>query len=266
VSEKTLYKVRQYYKENADFARNDGVRTGGPGRLYKLKSKVEAEMLSLLDELGEEYVPLLELHELGIITQQQLDSFAQDGWVTRHNQEENPTAESWLKAAPHVHDPEAMSFLDDSLLKDDFLPEIDEEELEERVEEFMTGNIDEPKLMGKSVDVKRSIVCHVDDDMVGGIEDWIRTPNVHDIPGSKRLGVYKYWVRRYRAHIVTRLGELHTVFDLLCENIRFEHRKSDESILKTARVIGMTTTAAVSVSHRLCLDPFGLTRLTIDSC
>ncbi|KAI8348788.1 P-loop containing nucleoside triphosphate hydrolase protein [Mortierella sp. GBAus27b] len=255
VMDKTLYKVRQWYKEHQDYARNDKVRLVGPGRLYKRKEKIQGEMLELLDELSQEYVPLLRLQELNIISQAQLDSFANDGWVTRDNlnQAENPTAESWLKAAPRLQDPEAISFLDDELLKDDFIEEIDEEELEDRVEEFMTGNIDEGKIMGESIEVRESIVSGVKDDLVGNIEDFMRTPNVHEIPVSKRLNVYKRWLRQYQKHIFARLGELQNVFNLVCEVIRAELRRNDESILKTTRVIGMTTTAASKYHDLLCM-------------
>ncbi|KAF9980630.1 NFX1-type zinc finger-containing protein 1, partial [Modicella reniformis] len=250
VKEKTLYNIRKYYKEHAKMAENDHVIRSGPGRLFKRKDRVEKEMLELLEELSVEYVPLKKLLELNIISQAQFDAFAFDGWVTRQNQEENPTAESWLKAAPEVHDPEITAFMDDTLLKDDVAPEIDEEELEERVEEFVTGTADEGKIYGNFVDVKKSIVCHVDDDLVGSVEEFFHTSNVHDIPGAKRLGVYKHWLRRYQAHIVTKLGEFQTIFNLICDNIRAEYRKNDESLLKTARVIGMTTTAA-SKYHEL---------------
>ncbi|KAG0304131.1 hypothetical protein BGZ98_005883, partial [Dissophora globulifera] len=253
VAPRTLFNIRMDYKDNPDKARNDGISTGGPVRFFKFKGKLEAEMLALLEQMSVEYVPLEKLLELKIITQTQFDSFAYDGWVTRFDQEENPTAEPWLQAAPHIQDPNEISLFDDASLRDDIVPEIDEEELQERVEEFNAGNIDESRVMGRSVEVKKSIVCHVDDLVVGDIKPYLRMPNVHDIPGQKRMGVYKHWLQKYHATLSDRLGKLHSIFNLVCENIRAEFRQSDASILRTARVIGMTTTAASKYHDLLCL-------------
>ncbi|KAG0367590.1 hypothetical protein BGZ54_003635, partial [Gamsiella multidivaricata] len=253
VSERTLYNVRKRYKENPTEARNDGLRSSAPVRFFKMRDKLEAEMLSLLEELAVEYVPLAKFLELSIITQAQFDSFAYDGWVTRHDQEENPTAEPWLQAAPYIQDPNDISIFDDAALKDDIIPEIDEEELQDRVEEFMVGNVDENKISGHAVDVKPSIVRHVDDLMMGDIGPYLNMPNVHEIPGQKRMGVYKQWLHRYQATIIARLGELNRIYNLVCENIRAELRRNDVSILHTARVIGMTTTAASKYHDLLCL-------------
>ncbi|KAG0316579.1 hypothetical protein BGZ99_006826, partial [Dissophora globulifera] len=253
VAPRTLFNIRMDYKDNPDKARSDGISTGGPVRFFKFKGKLEAEMLALLEQMSVEYVPLEKLLELKIITQTQFDSFAYDGWVTRFDQEENPTAEPWLQAAPHIQDPNEISLFDDASLRDDIVPEIDEEELQERVEEFNAGNIDESRVMGRSVEVKKSIVCHVDDLVVGDIKPYLRMPNVHDIPGQKRMGVYKHWLQKYHATLSDRLGKLHTIFNLVCENIRAEFRHSDASILRTARVIGMTTTAASKYHDLLCL-------------
>ncbi|KAF9916765.1 NFX1-type zinc finger-containing protein 1 [Lobosporangium transversale] len=244
IQPRTLYNVRQQYRENPEEARKAGMGSSAPGRLFKLKNKVESDMLELLEELSVEYVPLAKFLELNIITQEQFDSFAYDGWVTRFDQEENPTAEPWLQAAPPVHDPNAISIFDDALLKEDYVPEIDEEELEERVDEFNVSNLDDTKVTGRNVDMKQSVVCHVDDILVGDITPYLKIPNVHDIPGEKRLGVYKQWLQRYHAHLMRKLGDLHKIFTLICENIRNHFRRNDVTLLKTARVIGMTTTAA----------------------
>ncbi|KAI1300666.1 hypothetical protein EDD11_006064 [Mortierella claussenii] len=253
VTPKTLFNRRQYYKENPDDAKNDGFISSSPGRLYKMKDKLESEMLTLLEELAIEYVPLLKLQELGIISRDQYDSFAYDGWVTRFDQEENPTAEPWLQAAPVVQNPHAISTFDDAMLMDDIVPEIDEEELRERVEEYTVGNLDETRMSGVAVNVKQSIVCHVDDALLGDLRPYLNMPNVHDIPGQKRMGVYKQWLQRYQSTIITRLGKLNEIFNLVCENIRAKLRDSDAGILRTARIIGMTTTAASKYHDLLCL-------------
>ncbi|CAO3567477.1 unnamed protein product [Mortierella alpina] len=241
---RTLYNVRMKYKEDPMQARNDKVLISGPGRYYRLKDKLEVELLALLEDLAVEYVPLAKLLELNIITPSQYSSFTSDGWVTTADEEDNPTARSWLQDAPHIQDPNDVSIFDDTMLKDDIVPEIDEEELQERVEEFMTGVMDETRISGNVVNVKQSIVAHLDDAVVGDVTPYMNTPNVHDIPAQKRMGVYKIWLQRYQATIIEKLGSLHRTFDLLCENIRAHNRANDASILKTARVIGMTTTAA----------------------
>ncbi|KAG0196215.1 hypothetical protein BGX28_010420, partial [Mortierella sp. GBA30] len=250
---RTLYNVRQQYKEDPFQARNDGIVTGGPGRYFRLKDKLETELLALLEELSVEYVPLAKLLELDIITPTQYGSFANDGWVTSQEEEECPTARSWLQAAPHIQNPEDISIFDDTTLKDDIVPEIDEEELKDRVDEFLTGTVDETKITGNAINVKQSIVAHLDDAVVGDVTPYLSTPNVHDIPGQKRMGVYKFWLQRYQATIIEKLGELHKMFNLICENIRFHLRSNDATILKTARVIGMTTTAASKYHDLLCL-------------
>ncbi|KAF9088708.1 hypothetical protein BGX27_002653, partial [Mortierella sp. AM989] len=253
VSERTLYNVKQRYKKFPDEATNDGIRMRRPTRFFKLKEKLESDMLILLEDMSVEYVPLAKFLELNIISKDQYNSFAHDGWVTRFNQEDDPTAEPWLQAAPQFQDPQNISVFDDAALQDDFVPEIDEEELEDRIETFMVGNVEEPKLTGKSVDFKQSIVCHVDDFAVGDIGPFLHMPNVYEIPLQKRLGVYKRWLQRYQAHLVNRLGELHKTYNLVCENIRSEFRHSDKGILNTARVIGMTTTAASKYHDLLCM-------------
>ncbi|KAF9556582.1 hypothetical protein EC968_008163 [Mortierella alpina] len=249
---RTLYNVRMKYKEDPMQARNDKVLSSGPGRYYRLKDKLEVELLALLEDLAVEYVPLAKLLELNIITPSQYHSFTSDGWVTTSDEEENPTARSWLQDAPHIQDPNDISIFDDTMLKDDIVPEIDEEELQERVEEFMTGVMDETRISGNVVNVKQSIVAHLDDAVVGDVTPYMSTPNVHDIPAQKRMGVYKIWLQKYQATIIEKLGSLHQTFDLICENIRAHNRTNDASILKTARVIGMTTTAASKYHDLLC--------------
>ncbi|KAF9183496.1 hypothetical protein BGZ51_003999 [Haplosporangium sp. Z 767] len=254
VMEKTLYNLRMHYREHPDKARNDGVKLSFPGRLFKMKDKLEMDMTALLDELTVDYVPLSKFLELGIITQSQHDSFGSDDWVTSSTEEEeNPTAKSWLLAAPHVQDPNDIAFFDDAALKDDFVPEIDEEELQERVEEFMAGTVDDTKIYGGAVNVKRSIVCYLDDSVVGDIEPFLTMRNVQAIPNQKRLGVYKVWLQQYQRTIIAKLGVLARVFEIVCENIRSELRKNNRAILNTARVIGMTTTAASKYHDLLCL-------------
>ncbi|KAF9205788.1 hypothetical protein BGZ49_003503 [Haplosporangium sp. Z 27] len=253
ISEKTLYNIKQRYKGNIDEARNDGIRNSVPRHFFKMKDKLESDMLTLLEELSIEYVPLSQLLELNIISKDQFDSFANDGWVTRYSQEEEPTAEPWLRAVPQFQDPNNISIFDDAMLKDDFVAEIDEEELQERVEDFMAVNIEETKISGQAVGLKQSIVCHVDDVAVGEVGSFLRLPNVYDIPIHKRFGVYKQWLQRYQAHLITKLGELHTIYNLVCENIRTEFRRGDKAILNTARVIGMTTTAASKYHDLLCM-------------
>jgi helicase required for RNAi-mediated heterochromatin assembly 1 len=246
VSPRTLYNVRMYYKENQMEARNDNVVNAAPVRFFRMKDKLESDMLSLLEELAVEYAPLSKFLELGIISQEQHDSFSSDEWVSFAEPEEEPTARTWLQAAPYVQDPHNISVFDDASLQDDYVVEIDEEELQERVDEFISGNLDETKMSGNVVSVKPSIVRHLNDATVGDAQPFVKMPNVHDIPGNKRMGVYKIWLQRYQATIIKRLGELNEKLSIIGENIRAGLRANDVNILKTARVIGMTTTAAVS--------------------
>ncbi|KAF9586547.1 NFX1-type zinc finger-containing protein 1 [Lunasporangiospora selenospora] len=254
VSEITLYKTRVHYKENPADAHRDGVKLTLPIKFYKLKDSLERDMQKLVEEMATEYVALSKLLELNIITVTQCDSFADDEWITGATQnDEEPTVQSWLQAVPHAFDPNAISAFDDTLLKEDFVPEIDEEELEERVDEFMVGNIEETKIFGTNVDLKETIVCHLNDVAVGDVTQFLGMPNVHDIPVNKRLGVYKVWLKQYHASIEKQLGELHARLRLVCENIQRQRRLNDVEILKTARVIGMTTTAASKYHEQLCL-------------
>ncbi|KAF9428717.1 hypothetical protein BGZ94_001317, partial [Podila epigama] len=241
---RTLYNLRQKYKENPREGRAIGIMPSAPVRLYKLKDRLESDMLELLEELSVDYIPLAKLLELGIISQEQHDSFASDEWVTSGAEEENPTVESWLRAAPRILNPHDISVYDDALLTEDIVPEIDAEELEEQIQEFMVGNIDETKVTGNAVNMKQSIVCHLDDELVGDIEDYLSALQVYDIPAEKRMGVYKVWQQRYRKTLQDKLGELNRLFNLVCENVRSELRHNDLQLLRRARIIGMTTTAA----------------------
>ncbi|KAF9094162.1 NFX1-type zinc finger-containing protein 1 [Mortierella sp. GBA35] len=252
VTPRTLYNVRMKYKENQMEARNDNVVSIAPVRFYRMKDKLESDMLALLEELAVEYVPLSKFLELGIISQEQHDSFSSDEWVSFAEPEEAPTARAWLQTAPFLQDPHDISVFDDAALQDDYINEIDEEELQERVDEFMTGNLDEIKISGNVVNVKPSIVRHLNDATVGDVKPYLRMPNVHDIPGNKRMGVYKLWLQRYQATITTKLGELNEKFNIIGENIRAQLRTNDVTILRTARVIGMTTTAASKYHDLLC--------------
>ncbi|KAK3847501.1 MAG: P-loop containing nucleoside triphosphate hydrolase protein [Linnemannia gamsii] len=245
VSPRTLYNVRMYYKENPSEARNDSIVNSAPVRFFRMKDKLEKDMVALLEELAVEYAPLSKFLELGIISQEQHDSFASDDWVNFSEPEEAPTARTWLQAAPYLQDPHNISVFDDASLQDDYVHEIDEEELQERVDEFISGNLlDEQKMSGNVVNVKPSIVRHLNDASVGDVQPYLRIPNVHDIPGNKRMGVYKIWLQRYQTTIIKKLGELNEKFNIIGENIRAGFRQNDAQILRTARVIGMTTTAA----------------------
>ncbi|KAF9146114.1 NFX1-type zinc finger-containing protein 1 [Mortierella sp. GBA39] len=244
VTPRTLYNVRMYYKENPMEARNDNVINSMPVRFFKMKDKLESDMLALLEELAVEYAPLSKFLELKIISQEQHDSFSSDEWVSFAEPEDEPTARTWLQSAPHIQDPHNISVFDDASLQDDYVVEIDEEELQERVDEFISGNLDEIKMSGNVVNVKPSIVRHLNDATVGDVQPFVVMPNVHDIPGNKRLGVYKIWLQRYQATIIKKLGELNEKFNIIGENIRAGLRANDVNLLRTARVIGMTTTAA----------------------
>ncbi|KAF9909958.1 NFX1-type zinc finger-containing protein 1 [Linnemannia zychae] len=253
VTPRTLYNVRLRYKENPIEARNDNVVNVPPVRFFKMKDKLEAHMSALLEELAVEYAPLSKFLELGIITQEQHDSFACDDWVNFAEPEEAPTARDWLQAAPHLQDPHNISVFDDASLQDDYVQEIDEEELQERVDEFISGNLlDEQKMSGNVVDVKASIVRHLNDASVGDVSPYLQMSNVHDIPGNKRMGVYKVWLQRYQTTITKKLGELNEKFNIVGENIKARLRANDVNILRTARVIGMTTTAASKYHDLLC--------------
>ncbi|KAF9923656.1 hypothetical protein FBU30_006271 [Linnemannia zychae] len=244
VTPRTLFNIRTYYKENPTEAHYDRVTTSSAGRFYSMKNELETDMLALLEELAIEYAPLSKFLELGIISQAQFDSFSSDDWVDYNEPEDVITARAWLQEAPCLQDPHDISIFDDASLQDDYVNEIDEEELEERVEEFNAINLDELKISGHSVNVKPSIVRHLNDAVVGDVQPYLRTPNVYSIPRNKRMGVYKTWLQQYQATIIRRLGELNKKFILVTENIRVGRRQCDVSILKTARVIGMTTTAA----------------------
>ncbi|KAG9069954.1 NFX1-type zinc finger-containing protein 1 [Linnemannia hyalina] len=244
VTPRTLYNVRMYYKDNPMEARNDNVINSMPVRFFRMKDKLESDMLALLEELAVEYAPLSKFLELGIISQEQHDSFSSDEWVSFAEPEDEPTARTWLQSAPYIQDPHNISVFDDASLQDDYVVEIDEEELQERVDEFISGNLDEIKMSGNVVNVKPSIVCHLNDATVGDVQPFVGMPNVHDIPGNKRLGVYKVWLQRYQATIIKKLGELNEKFNIIGQNIRAGLRANDVNLLKTARVIGMTTTAA----------------------
>ncbi|KAG0349212.1 hypothetical protein BG004_000867 [Podila humilis] len=254
VLSRTLYNIRQKFRESPSEARAMGVHSSSPGRFYRLKDKLESEMLGLLEELSVDYISLKKLQEIGIIDQVQFESFSSDEWVTSAaDEDEDKTVEQWLKAAPSIVNPHAISAFDDANLLDDIIPEIDAEELEEQIQEYMVGNIDETKVTGNTVNFKQSIVCHLDDDMVGDISPYLSAKNVHDIPGEKRMGVYKAWQKRYRNTISDKLGELNRMFNLVCDNIRNELRHNDVQILKTARIVGMTTTAASKYHDLLSL-------------
>ncbi|KAF9321257.1 NFX1-type zinc finger-containing protein 1 [Podila horticola] len=244
VMSRTLYNIRQKYRESPNEARAYGVQLASPVRYYRLKDKLETDMLALLEEMAVDYISLAKLLELGIIDKDQFESFSTEEWVTSAQEEEDSTVESWLKAAPMIMNHHDISIYDDANLKDDIVPEIDAEELEEQIQEYMVGNIDEAKVTGNAVNVKPSIVCHLDVELMGDVKDFLSMRNVYDIPGEKRMGVYKIWQQRYRTTINEKLGELNRLFNIVCDNIRSELRKNDAQILKTARIIGMTTTAA----------------------
>jgi len=211
-----------------------------------MKDQLESEMLALLEELTEEYVPLDKFLDLKIISQEQFDSFSQDDWIISPDQENITTAQSWLQDAPDIPDPSRLAIFDDANLQDDIIPEMDEEELQDRVDEFMAGNIDERKISGQSVHFKQSIVCHMDSAVMGDLGEYLTSSNVHDIPGAKRMGVYSVWLQKFQASVSRKLGKLQKTYDIVCENIRQQNRLNDLQILRRARVIGMTTTAAVS--------------------
>ncbi|KAG0030936.1 NFX1-type zinc finger-containing protein 1 [Podila clonocystis] len=244
VMSRTLYNIRQKYKESPNEARADGVLSTYPVRYYKLKDKLETDMLAFLEELAADYISLAKLLELRIINKDQFESFSSEEWVTSAQEEEDPTVESWLKAAPIIMNPHDISIYDDANLKDDIVPEIDPEELEEQIQEYMVGNIDETRVTGNIVNVKPSIVAHLDVELMGDVKGVLSMRNVYDIPSEKRMGVYKIWQHRYRTIVNERLGELNRLFNMVCDNIRAELRQNDAQILKTARIIGMTTTAA----------------------
>ncbi|GJJ72232.1 helicase required for RNAi-mediated heterochromatin assembly 1 [Entomortierella parvispora] len=253
VSPNTLYNIRMKYKDNPEEARMDGVQSNPPIRFFKMKDQLESEMLTLLEELTEEYIPLDKFLENKIISQEQYNSFSQDDWVMSPDQDEVTTARSWLQDAPDIPDPSRLAIFDDANLQDDIIPEIDEDELEDRVDEFMAGNIDERKISGQSVHLKRSIVCNLDSAIVGDVKEYLTSSNVHDIPGAKRMGVYRVWLQKFQTIVSHKLGQLQKTYDIVCENIRHQNRHNDLQILKRARVVGMTTTAASKYHDMLCL-------------
>ncbi|KAG0050771.1 hypothetical protein BGZ83_004460 [Gryganskiella cystojenkinii] len=253
VSPNTLFNIRMRYKDNPQQARMDGVQPTPPFRFFRMKDKLECEMLVLLEELAQDYIPLTYLLDLEIITQSQYDSFLQDGWVMSSDQDEITTARAWLRDAPQIPNPDRVDVFDDENLQDDFDLEVGEEELQDRVDEFMASVTDEHKISGQSVNVKRTIVCNLVDDAMGDVSAYLNLSNVHDIPCEKRMGVYKVWLQKYQESISAMLGTLHKIYDIVCENIRKENRMNDLLILNKARVVGMTTTAASKYHDLLCL-------------
>jgi helicase required for RNAi-mediated heterochromatin assembly 1 len=228
-------------------------------RLFKERDNIEKEMTCLCEEIGNPFIELDFIKEQGYLTDEQISSLKQDDWFMSSSSDNNDDSErnyiqEWLEPslATTTSRQNDVDFLvsqlisEDSGIQMDEDEEVDEEDIENALADYRgSGN----QITSKDKFVKlRSDKCIRSDTFVSDdtMDEHCSAEDLWDIPQEVRVAIHNRWRRKRLEEVCEELKKLCKKYSELSDKIKNERIREDLVILKSARIIGMTTTAAVS--------------------
>jgi helicase required for RNAi-mediated heterochromatin assembly 1 len=255
IKDYTLYNKRQEMKST--------IKNSAIISLFKLKEKTIDKMKKLCEEIGNPFLDLEYIKENGYLSDEQISSLKQDDWFCSSNSNDDDKRDhiqEWLEqsisaATSKQNDLDfqiTRLILQDGGNQIEDEDEVDEEDIQDAEADFH-GN-DDNRFMGEIQFVKlRSEQCirsdtYVSEDTIDKYKDY---DDLWDVPDEIRVALHNRWRRIKLNETCMELKKLCKEYSELCDRIKAERIREDLFILKSARIIGMTTTAAVSSCHNI---------------
>ncbi|CAG8535334.1 10142_t:CDS:10, partial [Cetraspora pellucida] len=251
---RTLFEIRK------DLKLSDQESPYNPqiNRLHADRARVLKEMKPLLEEIHNPCVTLEFIQEQGFLTETQIASLKDDNdeWVTSNpiiEDGEKDYIKDWLATSITTHsslhnDLEYLTLQvinEDKDVVDNDDEVDDEEEISAVAAEFQ--GIDEGKPTTGDYVVVRS-ETYVDSSTYVSEEDlkkYMSSEDLQNIPQEGKAAMHNRWRQKRLDFVNNKLHVLNKKYSKICEQIKYERIREDLMILKDARVVGMTTTAAV---------------------
>lgn len=239
VERQTLRNIRESKSQNP------GARYGTKSAARRRLRQIAEKMQKLISTFQADGNPIDEhvLHHFDALSKAQVTSLQKsnlDDWVDLNSQPEGSLLEKWLDhplielptpySPDHTQDdyenPEAF------LVKDN----LNEEEAE------LTGSEDkEYALRGPVITIAQKFAAK-ESASVANLSKYLNLQDLWEIPKKERASFYNFLVQRARDELIRRLKESAIVYKRESENYEIARFEEDATILKGAKIIGMTTT------------------------
>ena len=233
IKKRTLYQKRL----DSSIQVKGGARARAKGEMVRL----EKAMMGLLEPLKSDLLSPQTLHQLGIISDNQLNAFVKwhNDWVSAVD-DDKPMGDmgSWLEGlVDHIEDHQ-------DTYKDLEEEEVEPEQLLEIEAEFH-GVTEETEfaLKGQSMSVRKSFtVAEPMGVEEGTIQEHLRSSKVWEWEGHIRAAVYKRWEALALEKVLVAFRQLNMRYTECVKELKIARLEKDAYILGEAKVVGMTNT------------------------
>ncbi|CAB4422693.1 unnamed protein product [Rhizophagus irregularis] len=256
----TLYNKRQDIKLSDRPFKNSEING-----LFKQKEQITREMIAFCKEIENPFLELEYIKEKGHLSPEQISNLMQDDWFCSSSTNDNGERDyiqEWLEpsitaATSRQND---IDFQINQLILQDGgnqiedEDEVDEEDIKDAEADFH-GNDDNQFMNDVPFVNLRSEKCirsdtYVDEDTIDKYSKW---DDLWEVPDEVRAALHNRWRREKLNETCDKLKALCRKYSELCDKIKAERTREDLFILKQARIIGMTTTAAAKY-HKLLMN------------
>ncbi|RHZ60861.1 hypothetical protein Glove_350g174 [Diversispora epigaea] len=236
------------------------------GRLYKKRDTIMNKMTKLCREIEDPYISLDYVISNKILSEAQLQSLKQEDWVSSSSNndskdDDQKNIKDWLTESVSTHSAvhaeiefNVSQAVDIEKKKDEEdEDEVDEEVLKEIQEEFQS--VEGGKMVNGSFSELRG-EQYINDDVYVNENDlnrYAKCKDLWEIPTNVRAVLHNRWRNERLEVICDELKQLFQEYQKLSNEIKREKIREDLAILKSARVVGMTTTAAAKY-HELLIN------------
>ncbi|CAG8649688.1 13822_t:CDS:10 [Funneliformis caledonium] len=246
-SSSTLIKPRTLFNIRSDMksSNNTNFRNRNLNLFFVKRKKIEDEMKDLCKEIGKPCLELDFIKEQGYLTDEQISSLKQDDWYSSssagNDDSDRDYIQEWLEAS-----------ISAAASKQN---ELDYQFFQFLSEDYGDQGIDGGQLTSGDFLELRNEKCiksdvYVSEDM---IREYSSAEDLWSIPQEVRVEMHRRWRRVRLEEIFDRLKHLCEQYLKFSEQIKTERIREDLFILKGARVVGMTTTAAAKY-HDLLIN------------
>lgn len=249
----TLYNIRQDIKLSDRPFKNSGINN-----LFKQKEQITRNMIKLCEEIEDPFLKLDYIEGKGHLSSEQISSLKQDDWFCSSSTNDDGARDyiqEWLEpsitaATSKQND---IDFQINQLILQDGGKQIedddivDEDDIKDAEADFH-GNDDNQFMSEVQFVNLRSEKCirsdtYVSEDTIDKCSKW---KDLWEVPDEVRVALHNRWRREKLNETCNELKLLCKQYSELCDKIKTERTREDLFILNKARIIGMTTTAAVS--------------------
>ncbi|CAG8496191.1 11399_t:CDS:10 [Acaulospora colombiana] len=225
-------------------------------RLYKERAKIERKMEKLCDKILDPFVDMEYIREKEILSEDQISSLKQDDWYLGSSQNERGEQDrnyikEWLESSIMTYS-STYDELENKIAqtiageqKHDEEDEVEDEEMIEDAKDQFQGIEGGIITKGKYVKVKGDIYVNSETYVNNKeLSDYESVEDLWEIPPQVRAALHNKWRKRRLDEIKKQLKLLNQDYSKISEEIKTQKIRKDLVLLKSARVIGMTTTAA----------------------